>query len=82
MLQAGNRQENLVSQWTESGQLAEKPMHFSLERYKEAYIAEWQHFVDVLNGAESACKGKDGEYALRLADAALESLRTGQTVQL
>lgn len=82
MLQAGNRQENLVSQWTETGQLAAKPMHFFLERYKEAYIAEWQHFVEVLNGAESACKGKDGEYALRLADAALESLRTGQTVQL
>ncbi|WP_333003159.1 inositol 2-dehydrogenase [Vibrio coralliilyticus] len=82
MLQAANQNENLVSQISEQGRQSAKPMHFFLERYKEAYIAEWQHFVDVLNGAEPECSGDDGEYALRLADAALESMRSKKTVSL
>ncbi|WP_432454923.1 MULTISPECIES: inositol 2-dehydrogenase [unclassified Agarivorans] len=82
MLQAENQRESLVSQWTHTGQHAAKPMLFFLERYKDAYIAEWQHFVDVLNGASPECSGDDGELALKMADAALLSLKSGMTVAL
>ncbi len=83
LLQAGNKKENLVEQWGESGCVSARPQHFFLERYERAYVAEWQHFVDVLAGrAEPECTGTDGERALVLAEAALTSLKTGKTVVL
>ena len=61
----------------------EPPMHFFIERYREAYMREWQHFVDVLNGkCEASPTGIDGQRALLIADAAYESLRTGGHVSL
>ncbi|MGF1689411.1 inositol 2-dehydrogenase [Photobacterium japonica] len=82
VLQAGNMKENLVEHWGETGCVAAKPQHFFLERYQAAYVAEWQAFVDVLNGEQPECTGADGEYALMLADAAIESMKTGKTVML
>ncbi|MGF1760866.1 inositol 2-dehydrogenase [Photobacterium sagamiensis] len=83
LLQAGNVTENLVQHWGEQGCVSAKPQHFFLERYQAAFVAEWQHFVDVLAGrCQPECSGADGELALMLADAALESMRTGQTVTL
>lgn len=82
MLQADNVRENLVTAMSDNGNTAAKPLHFFLERYKDAYIAEWQHFVDVLNGSVPNCSGKDGEFALILADAAIESMKTKKTVIL
>jgi len=61
----------------------EPPMHFFIERYREAYVREWQHFVDVLNGqCPASPTGIDGQKALLIADAAYESLRTGGHVHL
>lgn len=83
LLQAGNVKENLVQHWGEQGCISAKPQHFFLERYQAAYIAEWQHFVDVLAGkCEPECNGDDGEQALVLAEAALEALHSGKTVSL
>lgn len=83
LLQAGNVKENLVQHWGEQGCISAKPQHFFLERYQAAYIAEWQHFVDVLAGkCEPECNGYDGEQALVLAEAALEALHSGKTVTL
>ncbi|KXF83539.1 inositol 2-dehydrogenase [Enterovibrio coralii] len=83
MLKAGNVREHLVEHWGDEHCSSAKPQNFFLERYKEAYIDEWQHFVDVLEGkAEPQCSGIDGELALELADAALESLQQHKTVEL
>ncbi|MGW1371658.1 inositol 2-dehydrogenase, partial [Providencia hangzhouensis] len=78
LLTAGNIKENSVALLSEVGCLSAKPEYFFLQRYHEAYQAEWQHFVDILAGrAESETTGTDGELALYLADKALESLKTG-----
>ncbi|HDM8195310.1 TPA: inositol 2-dehydrogenase [Vibrio harveyi] len=82
MLQVANLTENLVSHSTEIGQVGATPKYFFLERYERAYVAEWQHFVEVLKGEAPCCSGIDGEIALTLADAALESMQTGKTVRL
>ncbi|BBV00731.1 inositol 2-dehydrogenase [Providencia hangzhouensis] len=83
LLTAGNIKENSVALLSEVGCLSAKPEYFFLQRYHEAYQAEWQHFVDILAGrAESETTGTDGELALYLADKALESLKTGKEVKL
>lgn len=80
MLQVGNALENLVTLSAEQGQQQANPEHFFLQRYHQAYVSEWQHFVDVLNGAAPSCTGLDGELALNLAEKALDSMTTKQTV--
>ncbi|ELX8378565.1 inositol 2-dehydrogenase [Providencia vermicola] len=83
LLTAGNIKENSVEFLSDVGCLSAKPEFFFLQRYHEAYKAEWNHFVDILAGrAESETTGTDGELALYLADKALESLKTGKEVQL
>ncbi|GAB1440411.1 inositol 2-dehydrogenase [Providencia sp.] len=83
LLTAGNIKENSVALLSEEGCLSAKPEYFFLQRYHEAYKAEWQHFVDILAGrAESETTGTDGELALYLADKALESLKTGKEIKL
>jgi myo-inositol 2-dehydrogenase/D-chiro-inositol 1-dehydrogenase len=63
------------------GIVSEKPLHFFLERYAEAYRRELDHFVTaVATGAAPMTSGADGVKALVLADAALESLKTGRAV--
>ncbi|CDG22904.1 Inositol 2-dehydrogenase [Xenorhabdus poinarii G6] len=83
LLTAGNIKENNVELWGESGCLSAKPEHFFLQRYREAYIAEWNHFVDVMAGrATPETTGFDGEQALFLADKSLESLKIGKEIKL
>lgn len=65
------------------GTRREAPLHFFIERYRDAYRLEWQHFVDVLNDQCSPlATGEDGRRALLIADAANESLTTGARVSL
>ncbi len=67
----------------EEGVRRETPVHFFIERYMEAYRHEWQHFVDVLDGqCQPSCSAIDGQRALLLAEAACESLATGQRVDI
>lgn len=83
LLTAGNIKENSVEFLSDVGCLSAKPEFFFLQRYHEAYKAEWNHFVDILAGrVESETTGTDGELALYLADKALESLKSGKEVQL
>lgn len=75
LLSAGNILENQVQHLSSAGCRSALPEHFFLQRYKDAYAAEWQHFVSVLRGeTKPECSGEDGERALYLADKALESL--------
>jgi myo-inositol 2-dehydrogenase/D-chiro-inositol 1-dehydrogenase len=84
MLQAGNQRPTTVSFWGAAATDAKDPvLNFFIERYTPAYLAEIDHFVDcVENGSAPLVGYRDGREALRLADAALESMRTGQTVRL
>ncbi|SLM61870.1 MULTISPECIES: inositol 2-dehydrogenase [Dickeya] len=83
VLRVGNVHEHQVEHWGDAGCLAAKPEHFFLQRYREAYAAEWRHFVDVLHGrTQPQCSGADGERALYLADKALESLASARAVAL
>jgi myo-inositol 2-dehydrogenase/D-chiro-inositol 1-dehydrogenase len=81
MLQAGNVLESTLGYAGSEGIVTEKPLHFFLQRYAEAYRRELDHFIEVVDGKTTPLTGgADGLRALVLAEAALESSRTGRTV--
>jgi len=84
MLQAQNRRGTTVEAWGAERTHASDPiLHFFIERYTEAYRAELDNFIDsVEKGAVPLATFADGREALRLADAALESSKTGKAVRL
>ena len=83
MLQCGNHRPSEVLQSDASGVHADKPEHFFLQRYREAYRLELVHFFETLqSGGVFRTTIADGVAAQRLADAASESHRSGQAVRL
>jgi myo-inositol 2-dehydrogenase / D-chiro-inositol 1-dehydrogenase len=83
MLQAGNRRDTTIVRADGSGFASDPAQNFFLERYAEAYRAELEAFADcVINGGQPSPNGEDGLRALILADAATESARTGQVVEI
>jgi myo-inositol 2-dehydrogenase/D-chiro-inositol 1-dehydrogenase len=84
MLQAGNRRATTIEAWTaERTEAKDVVLNFFIERYTEAYLAEIDHFVDcVEKGTRPLAGFAEGREALRLANAALESARTGQGVSV
>ena len=80
---AGNRTETTVALADAGGVTGAKPLHFFLERYAEAYRAELAHFLEVAAGrAKPLTSIEDGRAALRLAEAAVESLAGRRAVAL
>jgi myo-inositol 2-dehydrogenase/D-chiro-inositol 1-dehydrogenase len=76
---AHNPSPTTVERAGADGVAREKPFHFFLERYADAYRAELAHFLDVLDGkATPLVTGEDGRRALALADAANRSLASGR----
>jgi myo-inositol 2-dehydrogenase/D-chiro-inositol 1-dehydrogenase len=52
-----------------------------MERYARAYVDELNDFIDTVAGKRTPSVGfEDGRCALILANAAIESLRTGKAV--
>lgn len=83
LLQCGNHRPNEVVQSDASGVRAEKPEHFFLQRYREAYRLELVHFFEQLQaGKPFRTTVDDGVAAQKLADAAAQSLASGQMVKL
>ena len=67
----------------ESGTIRDKPLYFFLERYKIAFVAEMQAFVDAVRGNEStAVSGTDGLAPVLIALAAQQSLKSGKPVKV
>ena len=67
----------------ESGTIRDKPLYFFLERYKIAFVAEMQAFVDAIREDKpTLVSGKDGLVPVLIALAAQESLKTGKPVQV
>jgi myo-inositol 2-dehydrogenase/D-chiro-inositol 1-dehydrogenase len=58
-------------------------LNFFLERYAQAYKAEMDAFIDAIEGGKPMpVTVRDGVLALRLAECAVESARTGRTVEV
>jgi myo-inositol 2-dehydrogenase/D-chiro-inositol 1-dehydrogenase len=84
MLEAKNIAATTVRKYGASGTAeGEAFMPFFLERYAQAYKAELDAFaMAIRSGTPCSPSFEDGVAALVLADAALESARTGKTVKL
>jgi myo-inositol 2-dehydrogenase/D-chiro-inositol 1-dehydrogenase len=84
MLLAGNRHATTVQSFgSASTGAADVVLPFFVERYAEAYSAEVTHFLDcVSSGATPMTSFADGVEALRIADAAQQSLHSGMPVHL
>ncbi|GGH31279.1 myo-inositol 2-dehydrogenase [Cribrihabitans marinus] len=83
MLSAANQPEHLVTQAGSDGFARAPNMHFFLERYEAAYLAEMSAFVAAVQEGRPPEPGiRDGVAAQRLADAAAVSLERGQPVRL
>lgn len=83
MLQCGNHRPSEVVQSDATGVHAEKPEHFFLQRYREAYRLEVTHFFECLqSGQRFRTTIDDGVAAQKLADAAAQSLASGAVVRL
>ncbi|MBK8452199.1 MAG: inositol 2-dehydrogenase [Thiofilum sp.] len=83
MLQANNQLENTLLFAGTEGVMTAKPQHFFLERYADAYRIELTQFVQALQqDTQMPTTEQDGLQALRLADAAYESWKSGQPVDL
>lgn len=83
LLQAGNVLESTVVKTTTSGATGAKPEFFFLERYMQAYEAEWRAFIDTIESGSPVPVGlQDGVNALAVAEAASQSARLGRTVSL
>lgn len=83
LLQAQNILENTVVKSGIHGVTGAKPTYFFLERYMQAYKAEWSAFVSAITeGAALPVTLSDGVLALAMAEAATKSAKTGQPVLL
>ena len=84
MLLAGNRRATTVEAWgAEATEARDRVLDFFIERYQEAYAAEIDHFVTCLaERTPPLASFADGLAALHLADAAVESMRSGRVVRL
>lgn len=83
MLRAENVRPTTVELMTDDGAVSDKPLYFFLERYEAAYRAELDDFVSALTDKRiPLAVGRDGLIALELAEAALESCKTGKAVTL
>ncbi|WP_101757917.1 inositol 2-dehydrogenase [Oceanicoccus sp. KOV_DT_Chl] len=78
MLRVENETSNRLECFDSTGVIADKPLYFFLERYAQAYRQELEDFVSAIrSGDEPLVTGNDGLEALRLANAAFESYKSG-----
>ena len=81
MLRAENQRANGIESWTDQSVSREKPLHFFLERYAQAYRNELEHFLDCLSNKATPLVGMhEGRVALALGIAAKESMASGLPV--
>ena len=78
-LMAANVTPSTVELANASSVSADKPLHFFLERYAEAYVREMDAFIAALaSHAPMPVSGDDGRRALVLAETALASVQSGR----
>ena len=80
---AGNHHQSRITVANGHGYTRPPLLDFFMTRYIVAYDAEIKHFIDcVANRAQPRTSGHDGLMSIVLAEAALESVRTGAAVRL
>ncbi|MCY1451204.1 inositol 2-dehydrogenase [compost metagenome] len=79
-----NLRPTTIRRWSQDVTDAREPLlNFFLERYQQAYKAELDAYIDALvKGSPMPTTVQDGLKALKLADAAVESVKTGRAVRL
>ncbi|KTD75141.1 myo-inositol-2-dehydrogenase [Legionella waltersii] len=83
MLQANNIHEHSVSCLNANNSYSAKPQYFFLERYQQAFVEEIKAFCEAWkNSLPSPVSGNDALQALRIANAANQSLKTKLPVVL
>jgi myo-inositol 2-dehydrogenase/D-chiro-inositol 1-dehydrogenase len=84
MVISNNRTATTVERFSATATAVREPLlNFFIDRYGDAYRNQINDFIDaVANGRQPSPGFDDGRRALVLADAALESLKTGRTVQV
>lgn len=84
MLVSANPARTSIERYTEAGTSARDRLHpFFIERYEEAFAREIDAFVDAVERGVKPSPGfDDGRRALRVAEAAEESRRSGRTVRV
>ena len=83
MLLAENRTPTSLLVADKNGVTTDPPLHFFLERYKDAYRNELLAFIESITKKTPPSPGADdGLAAQQLAEAALKSYKTGQPVSL
>jgi myo-inositol 2-dehydrogenase/D-chiro-inositol 1-dehydrogenase len=81
MARSGNPHRTSIERFAAQGSATDPIFHFFMDRYIDSYVAELDHFIEVAAGrTEPAITAYDGVAALVLAEAAIESAGTGQTV--
>lgn len=82
MLEAGNQTSSSVRAYGPNGtETSETYLRFFVERYRDAYRAEFDEFVRAVREQRPPSPGfADGRAALALAEAAAESAATGRAV--
>lgn len=82
-LRVENVQPTALTRWGEPGQQGDAFHYAFPDRYADAYRLELDHFADMIENGEAPRTGyRDALAALRLAEAADESARSGRPVAL
>ncbi len=82
-LMAGNRVPTTIELADGEAVKGDKPLHFFLERYAEAYRHELAAFIDAVEKKQPLpVDAEDGRLALVLAEAALRSHKEGRPVKI
>ncbi|HEX7056692.1 MAG TPA: inositol 2-dehydrogenase [Bacilli bacterium] len=82
-VQIANDHPNTAVISSADGIVSEKPLHFFLERYREAYVEETRLFIDsLLHGRPLPVTGDDALQAERIALAAKLSYRLNRPVKI
>lgn len=83
MLQNANHSDFNTVYSSNQGIQSEKPQYFFLQRYMKSYATEAKFFADsIQNNAEVACTIIDGIMAVKVAQAARQSLVIGKPVRV
>jgi myo-inositol 2-dehydrogenase/D-chiro-inositol 1-dehydrogenase len=83
MIVSRNHQPTGLERYDAGGIRQDPLLRFFIERYAASYVRELDDFVDaVRTGRAPSITLDDGRQALALADAAVESAKTGRAVRL
>ncbi len=82
MLVSDNVLDHTVTQRDRTGGHAAPVPYFFIERYQASYVAQWEAFVSMANGAPSPVTLADGRAPMLIAEAATQSVKQGRALEL